>query len=262
MEKVLAIAGSDSGAGAGIQADLKTFAAFGTYGTCAITALTAQNTMGVEGIYNIPSGFVAKQIDAVMIDIEPKTWKTGMLGSCEIIEAVCDRAKHYKIKKLIVDPVMIAKGGDWLLEKDVIGFLIKYLMPLSFILTPNCLEAEVLSGVAVKTLSDMKEAAIILHEMGCKNIIIKSGRLVAAGAIDIFYDGKTFYEIGSKRIKSKNTHGTGCTFASAIAAGLANGDSPLTAIKNAKYYIHEAIKKAVKLNIGKGLGPLNHIKVC
>jgi hydroxymethylpyrimidine/phosphomethylpyrimidine kinase len=187
MKKALTIAGSDSGGGAGIQADLKTFAAFGVYGTSVITALTAQNTKGVEGIFKIPPSFVEKQIDAVMTDIEPKTWKTGMLVNSEIIDVVCRKAKQYQIKNLIVDPVMIAKGGDWLLFKDAIVCLVKNLIPMSYIITPNCHEAEVLTEIQIQTVFDMKQSAIALHKMGAKNVIIKGGHLPAdMEAIDVF----------------------------------------------------------------------------
>lgn len=259
MKKVLTIAGSDSGCGAGIQADLKTFAAFDVYGASAITALTAQNTKGVEGILNIPPSFIEKQIDAVMTDIEPQTWKTGMLVNSEIIDVVCNKARYYQIKNLVVDPVMIAKGGDYLLSKDAIMHLIKNLLPLSLVVTPNCHEIEALTGIKIRTVFDMKQSAEALHKMGAKSVIIKGGHLPNdLEAIDIFHDGSRFYEISSKRIKTKNTHGTGCTFASAVAAGIAKGYSVLYAVRKAKEYIDHAIKKAAYLHIGKGYGPLNH----
>lgn len=259
MKKTLTIAGSDSGAGAGIQADLKTFAAFGVYGTSVITALTAQNTKGVEGILNIPPSFIEKQIDAVMTDIKPQTWKTGMLVNSEIIDVVCHKAKYYQIKSLVVDPVMIAKGGDHLLSKDAIDCLVKNLIPLSSVITPNCHEAEALTGIQIRTVCDMKQSAVTFHKMGAKNVVIKGGHLPAdMDAIDVFYDGNRFYEISSKRINTKNTHGTGCTFASAVAAGIAKGYSVLHAVRNAKKYIDQAIRNAVHLRVGKGFGPLNH----
>ena len=259
MRKALTIAGSDSGGGAGIQADLKTFAAFGIYGSSAITALTAQNTKGVEGILNVPPSFVEKQINTVMIDIAPMTWKIGMLVNSEIIETVYSLVKYYQIKNLILDPVMVAKGGDSLLAEESIDSLTRNLIPLAFIITPNCPEAEALTNVRIQTISDMKQAAIILYKMGTKNVIIKGGHLPAGmDAVDIYYDGTDFYEITSKRINTKNTHGTGCTFASAVAAGIAKGDSTLFAIKNAKAYIEKAIEKASTLHIGTGHGPLDH----
>lgn len=259
MKKTLTIAGSDSGAGAGIQADLKTFAAFGIYGTSVITALTAQNTKGVEGILNIPPSFVEKQIDTVMSDIKPQTWKTGMLVNDEIIEVVFHKVKEYQIKNLIIDPVMIAKGGDYLLSEDAIVHLIKNLLPLSLVVTPNCHEAEVLTGIKIQTVSDMKQSATVLYKMGAKNIIIKGGHLPDhMEAIDVFYDGNKFYEMHSKRIKTNNTHGTGCTFASAVAAGIAKGYSVLYAVRNAKKYIDKSIRSAIYMQIGKGHGPLNH----
>jgi len=258
MKKILTIAGSDSGCGAGIQADLKTFAAFGAYGTTAITALTAQNTKGVDSVLNIPYDFVAKQIDSVMTDIRPMTWKTGMLVDEEIIRTVCERAKFYHILKLVVDPVMIAKGGDKLLTDGAVNSLIKYLIPLSFIVTPNCHEAETLTGIHVKTIEDMKKSAMAIHKMGAKNVVVKGGHSDSVEAIDILFDGESFYEFGSERIDTKNTHGTGCTFAAAIAACLAKNNSTLSAVDKAKKYIHSAIKHAAHMHIGKGHGPLNH----
>jgi len=259
MKKALTIAGSDSGGGAGIQADLKTFAAFGVYGTSAITALTAQNTKGVEGIFNVPPFFVEKQIDAVMTDVKPRTWKTGMLVNSEIIDIVCYKVKQYRIKNLIVDPVMIAKGGDSLLSKNAIDCLVKNLIPLSYVVTPNCHEAEALTEIQIQTVSNMKQSAIAFYKMGAKNVVIKGGHLpTSSEAIDIFYDGTNFYKISSVRINTRNTHGTGCTLASAIAAGVAKDHSPLNAVRKAKKYIDMAIKQALYLRIGKGHGPLNH----
>ncbi len=259
MKKALSIAGSDSGGGAGIQADLKTFAAFGVYGATAITALTAQNTKGVEGILNIPPSFVEKQIDTIMSDIAPQTWKTGMLVDNETIEVVCHKVKEYQIKNLIVDPVMIAKGGDHLLSKDSVDCLVRHLMPLSLVITPNCHEAEVLTGIQIENVSGMKQSAITLHKMGAKNVVIKGGHLPSdMDAVDLFYDGVSFYQISSKRVKTRNTHGTGCTFASAVAAGIARGYPVLSSVRKAKKYIDQAILKAIRLRIGKGLGPLDH----
>jgi len=259
MKKVLTIAGSDSGAGAGIQADLKTFAAFGVYGTSAITAITAQNTQEITAILALPADLVAKQIDAVMTDIGADVWKTGMLVNSAIINTVSERAKYYKIKSLVVDPVMVAKTGTSLFSPETIKILIRKLIPLAKVITPNCYEAEIITGQSINSIEDMKKAATIIYKMGAKNILIKGGHLNKSfKAIDIIYNGKQFNQVISERINTQNTHGTGCTYASAIAAGLAKGNRVLPAIKKAKEYLYLAIKEAAKLHIGHGFGPLNH----
>ncbi len=257
MKTVLTIAGSDSGSGAGIQADLKTFSAFGVYGTCAITAVTAQNTKKVEAVFELPPEFVGKQIDAVMNDIGPRVWKTGMLANSNIINTVVKKVLHYKIRLLIVDPVMVAKSGDSLLSPEAKSSVIKKLIPRAFIITPNCHESEALTGYKIYTVEDMKKAAISIKKMGAKNVVVKGGHLQNNEfAIDIVYDGKTFREIKSKRINTKNTHGTGCTFASAITAGIAKEDSVFTAVTHAKKYIDQKIREASHFQIGHGFGPL------
>jgi len=226
MKKVLTIAGSDSGGGAGIQADLKTFSARGVYGMSVITALTAQNTIGVQGVYEILPSFVEKQIDSVMSDIGADAWKTGMLSDSEIIRVVADRAQKYNIKLLVIDPVMIAKSGDLLLNQKAIAALISDLIPLAFVITPNHHEAQTLTGLTIENLADAREAAKKIHNQGAKNVVIKGGHLPdIKNAIDLLYDGRNFIEFHAPRIKTKNTHGTGCTFASAIAAELAKGQS-------------------------------------
>jgi len=256
----MTIAGSDSGGGAGIQADLKTFTAFGLYGTCAITAVTAQNTKKVEAIYEIPGEFVGKQIDAVMNDINPRVWKTGMLVNSEIINKVVDRIFKYKIKDLIVDPLMVSKSGYLLLTIDARQLLIKKLLPLTFVITPNCPEAEDLTGYKINTVEDMKKAAVTIHKLGTKYVVVKGGHLQDnRDSIDIIYDGNKFLELKSKRIETKNTHGTGCTFASAIAAGIAKGNSIYIAVANAKKYIDQKIHEASHFQIGHGHGPLQVI---
>jgi hydroxymethylpyrimidine/phosphomethylpyrimidine kinase len=259
MKTVLTIAGSDSGGGAGIQADLKTFAAFGVYGTCAITAVTAQNTKAVTGVWKLPADFVAKQIDAVMTDIGADAWKTGMLATPEIVEVVAERAKYYQVKSLVVDPVMMSKGGQFLLSLDARTTLIKKLIPLAFVITPNCDEARIITEHSINNVEDMKKAATAIYKMGAKNVVVKGGHLGKGySAIDIAYDGNKFSEIISRRINTKNTHGIGCTYASVIAAGIAKGYPVLTAIKKAKRYLDLAIKKGANLHIGHGFGPLNH----
>ena len=259
MKKVLTIAGSDSGGGAGIQADLKTFAARRVYGMSAITALTAQNTLGVQGIFEVDPEFVAKQIDSVMTDIGADAWKTGMLSSVDIIQVVVDRAIHYNIKLLIIDPVMVAKSGDPLLKNEAVSALISKMVPLAYVITPNLHEAQVLTGIKINSLEEVQESAIKIFEMGAKNVVVKGGHLQnVSESIDILYDGKKFIEFRSSRITTKNTHGTGCTFASAIAAELAKGQDIINAVHIAKAYLTKAIQRADDLHIGKGYGPTDH----
>ncbi|KKK41972.1 hypothetical protein LCGC14_0827810 [marine sediment metagenome] len=259
MKKVLTIAGSDSGGGAGIQADLKTFAALGVYGMSAITALTAQNTLGIQGIYAIDSSFVGKQIDSVMSDIGADAWKIGMLTNADIIRIVAERAHKYNIKLLIIDPVMIAKSGDPVLESEAINALILELIPIAFVITPNLHEAYTLTSIDIQNIEDAEEAARKIYDMGAKNVIIKGGHLPKVDeAIDLLYDGSKFIEYHVNRIKTNNTHGTGCTFASAIAAELAKGSDIKKAVHIAKAYLTAAIQMADDLNIGQGHGPTNH----
>lgn len=259
MKKVLTIAGSDSGAGAGIQADLKTFAALEVYGTSAITAITAQNTTSIKSITTLPAKVIENQIDAIMEDIGADVWKTGMLANEEIIETIAKKAKQYKIKFLVVDPVMVSKNGNLLLGKNALKTLVKKLLPLSYILTPNLDEAEALIGKSIKTVKEMQKAATEIYKMGAKNVVLKGGHLPKTlDAIDILYNGREFKEFKSKRIKTKNDHGTGCTFSSAIAAFLAKGKSAEESVAQAKKYITTALSSSRNLNIGLGHGPLDH----
>jgi len=259
MKKVLTIAGSDSGGGAGIQADLKTFSALGVFGMSAITALTAQNTTGVQGIYEIDPNFIGKQIDSVMTDIGADAWKTGMLANEEIIKIVANRARKYNVEFLVVDPVMIAKGGDHLLKPEATNALISELIPLGYVITPNHHEAQAITDISIKNLADARIAAKKFHDLGAQNVVIKGGHLPdKENAIDLLFDGKRFIEYYTPRIKSKNTHGTGCTFASAIAAELAKGEGIKKAVQIAKAYLTAAILKAENINIGQGYGPTNH----
>lgn len=260
LKKVLTIAGSDSGGGAGIQADLKTFAARGVYGMSVITALTAQNTVGVQGIFEIPPAFVALQIDSVIEDIGVDAVKIGMLSNKDNIQVVAAKVRQYHIGQIVLDPVMVAKSGDFLLQKDSKLSLIKDLLPLAFVLTPNLPEASAITGLEINTIEQMKKAAVVLFKMGPKNIIVKGGhRSGNQYAVDILYDGKNFFEFKSEKINTPNTHGTGCTFSSAIAAELAKGNNIYDSVKFAKEYITEAIKSAAALKIGHGHGPLDHI---
>jgi len=254
MKRILTIAGSDSGGGAGIQADLKAITLLGGYGMSALTALTAQNTVGVQGIHEVPARFVEAQIDAVLSDIGADAIKTGMLANQEIIEVVSRKIRQYKVKKVVVDPVMISKSGASLLRKDAQESLIKRLIPLAWVVTPNLMEASVLAGLKVSSLEGMKKAAHRIYGLGAKHVVVKGGHLRGM-AIDLLYDGKNFMELEGPRIETKNTHGTGCTFASAIATLLARGDTVDEAVSKAKTFIHMAIQSG--LSLGKGHGPTN-----
>jgi hydroxymethylpyrimidine/phosphomethylpyrimidine kinase len=260
MKKALTIAGSDSGGGAGIQADLKTFAALGVYGLSAITALTAQNTMGVEGVYAIPPDFVARQIDAVVKDFGADAVKTGMLSNSGIIEIVAAKVVEHGLGPLVVDPVMIAKSGDALLEPEARDALVSVLLPLAAVVTPNLPEAEVLCGFSIPDMEGMRRAAREIHARGPRCVVVKGGHLPGTGfSTDLFYDGERFEELPATRIDTRNTHGTGCTFASAIAARLALGNGMLEAVRAAKIYVSEILAASSGLQIGHGHGPMNHM---
>jgi hydroxymethylpyrimidine/phosphomethylpyrimidine kinase len=250
----LTIAGSDSGGGAGIQADLKTFAALGVHGTSAITAITAQNTMTVTDILELPIGIIRAQIDAVVTDMKVDAAKTGMLASSAIIEAVASAIKAHGIRNLVVDPVMVAKGGATLLREDAIDALRTILLPLAVVVTPNLPEAEVLLGRSIKTLADRHLAARDLVALGPRVAVVKGGH-GEGDAVDVFWDGSHMVELPAARIATSNTHGSGCVFSAAIAAGLANGRDPLAAVREAKEFIGHAIEQS--LEIGHGHGPVN-----
>ena len=254
MKRILTIAGSDSGGGAGIQADLKVITLLGGYGMSVITALTAQNTVGVQGIHEVPARFVEKQIDSVLTDIGADAIKTGMLANQEIMEVVSEKIKQYKVEKVVVDPVMISKSGASLLRKDAQEALIKKLIPLAWVVTPNLMEASALTGLKINSLQGMKKAAHLIYKLGARHVVVKGGHLKGM-AIDLLYDGRNFDEMEGPRIDTKNTHGTGCTFASAIATLLARGDSLPEAVRKAKTFITMAIQSG--LNLGKGTGPTN-----
>jgi len=256
LKRILTIAGSDSGGGAGIQADLKTITALGGFGMSVITALTAQNTLGVHGIHEVPIEFVEKQFDVVATDIGIDAAKTGMLSNSEIIRSVAGKVRQYKIEKLVVDPVMVAKGGARLIHGEAKDMLIHELLPLAFVVTPNIPEAEELTGMKIESVADMKKAARAIREMGASNVFVKGGHL-AGDAVDIFYDGEEFHEFRSERIETKDTHGTGCTISSAIATGIGQDMSVREAVRRAKDYITMAIK--FSLRIGGGHGPTNHM---
>lgn len=255
VSRALTIAGSDSGGGAGIQADLKTFTVLDVFGMSALTAITAQNTLGVHGIYNLPLEAIEQQIDAVASDIGVDAVKTGMLSQVPIIETVARKIKENNIRNLVVDPVMVAKGGARLLENDSQQALIDHLLPLATVVTPNLPEAEVLIGREIRTLADMQEAAKIIHSFGVKNVVVKGGHL-EGDAIDILFDGHGFEQFQSVRHETQHTHGTGCTFSAAITAELAKGRSVREAVETAKEFITCAIRDT--LGLGQGHGPTNH----
>ncbi|KAB7707841.1 bifunctional hydroxymethylpyrimidine kinase/phosphomethylpyrimidine kinase [Bacillus aerolatus] len=257
VSKALTIAGSDSGGGAGIQADLKTFQELGVFGMSALTAVTAQNTLGVHGVYPLTVEAVEAQIEAIGQDMGTDALKTGMLFSGEIIQAVARKIEQFGWKKVVVDPVMIAKGGASLLKEEAVKAMTEYLMPLAAVITPNIPEAEVLTDIRIQSLDDRKRAAEKLFRSGVKNIVIKGGHADDGDElIDLLYDGKEFTSFTSSRIPTKNTHGTGCTFAAAITAELAKGQTVKKAVETAVHYVHAAIE--MDLQIGKGHGPTNH----
>ena len=255
VPRALTIAGSDSGGGAGIQADLKTFAALGVYGTSAITAITAQNTERVTQVFELPPDLVAAQIDAVVSDIGADAVKTGMLANAEIIEAVAAKVREHGLQPLVVDPVMVAKSGDRLLREDAIDALRELLLPLATVLTPNLPEAEALLGRSLASWDDVREGAKELVAMGAQAVVIKGGHREGP-AIDILYDGQEFREYTATRVDTTNSHGTGCTFASAIAAALAKGESVRVAVAMAKAYVTKALQSAYP--VGQGHGPVHH----
>ncbi len=254
--KALTIAGSDSGGGAGIQADLKTFAALGVYGSSVITAITAQNTVAVTAVHEVPVAIVAAQLDAVLGDIGADAAKTGMLSSAPIVAAVAAAVRRHGLTRLVVDPVMIAKSGDRLLREDAVAALRAELLPLALVVTPNIPEAETLAGMAIVTDEDRREAARRIAAFGPRYVVIKGGH-GAGDPIDLLYDGAAFIAIGSgPRIDTPNTHGTGCTFAAAITAGLARGDDVEVAVRQAKEYLTAALRASY--SVGAGHSPVHH----
>src|SRR5687767_6361956 len=255
MRTALTIAGSDSGGGAGIQADLKTFAAFGVYGTSAITAITAQNTRGVTSARAMDPALVVAQIEAVASDLVIAATKIGMLANAAIIEAVADAITRLSLPAVVLDPVMVAKGGDNLLEPSAVTALCEKLIPLAAVVTPNVLEAETLTGLSIASLADQREAAARLIGLGARIVVVKGGHLPGR-SIDVWHDGTRFVELDAERIDTPHTHGTGCTCASAIAACLALGHDPEDAARRAKAYVTGAIRHAPGL--GHGHGPLHH----
>ena len=255
IPKAMTIAGSDSGGGAGVQADLKTFAALGVYGASTLTAITAQNTVAVTAVHELPVDLIAAQIDAVIADIGVDAVKTGMLSSAAIVETVAAALQRHAVTNLVVDPVMIAKSGDALLRPDAVDALRSRLLPLAAVVTPNIPEAETLTGLSLTTDADLRRAAEQIVGMGARAVVVKGGHREGPAA-DLFYDGVRFQEFTAPRLDTRNTHGTGCTFAAALAAGLAQGKDLIAAVAQAKDYVTEAIRHAYPL--GQGHGPLHH----
>jgi hydroxymethylpyrimidine/phosphomethylpyrimidine kinase len=256
MRRALTIAGSDSGGGAGIQADLKTFAALGVFGTSAITSVTAQNTVGVQGVHDLPPGFVGRQIDSVVDDIGIDAAKTGMLSNAAIIEVVAEKLRAHRIERLVVDPVMVAKSGAPLLRPDAVEALIDRLLPLARVVTPNIPEAEALSGLTISGIDGMQRAARQIHSLGPRYVVVKGGHL-RGRAIDLMFDGNDVTELDAERIETPHTHGTGCVFSAAIAAQLAKGNPVPEAVAVAKRFVTAAVRHGFPL--GKGHGPTDPI---
>jgi len=255
MKKVLTIAGSDSSGGAGIQADLKSFSANGVFGMSVITAVTAQNTQGVFAVQDIDVDVIDKQITAIFDDITVDAVKIGMVSRTETIRAVAAGLIRYKASNIVVDPVMISKSGYYLLKPDAVEAMIKFLLPLATILTPNIPEAEEIASIKITSLKTMEQAAKLIFALGPKYVLIKGGHR-EEDATDILFDGKKFQYFTSPRVATKNTHGTGCTLSSAIAANLARGYDAYEAIARGKEYITTAIKHSFP--IGHGVGPVHH----
>ena len=255
MKRALSIAGSDCSGGAGIQADLKTFSAHGLYGMTVITSVVAENTFRVTDYQDIRPDIIEKQIDDIFVDIPPDAVKIGMLSCSGTMVAVEERLRKWKPSNIVIDPVMYAKNGCALMEESAISTLVSRVVPIADLITPNIPEAEKITGTIIKTLDDMRQAARLIHGMGCKAVVVKGGHL-EGDAIDILYDGNEFYEYSALRVETKHTHGTGCTFSSAIASNLALGAPIHLAVEKAKAYINDAIVHAPKL--GKGSGPTHH----
>ncbi len=255
MNKVLTIAGSDSGGGSGIQADLKTILSLGGYGMSVVTAVTAQNTLGIQGMVPISPEFVALQLESTLGDIGADCVKTGMLVNAEIVRVVAEKIAKYQIEKVVVDPVLASEWGSVLLDEEGRKAVVKELFPVAYLLTPNIPEAEILTGKTITTVSDMKKAAKKLQKMGPKYVLVKGGHLKEM-AVDVLHDGSQHYEFSTERVRTRHTHGTGCTLASAIATRLAQGISLMECIDQGKRYLYRALR--FSLSLGSGIGPTNH----
>ncbi len=259
IPNVLTIAGSDPGGGAGIQADLKTFSALGAFGMAVMTALTAQNTKRVSGVHTVPPDFVGEQIDTLMEDIRVDALKIGMIATAEIARAVADRLSQSKPQAVVLDPVMVAKSGDRLLDPSAIDTVRSALVPLATVITPNLPETAVLlDRPEPRTLTEMRDAALALADLGPRCVMLKGGHLSGGESPDLLYDGKSMIELPSRRIDTKNTHGTGCTLSAAIAALIPQRDDIAAAITDAKAYVTAAITQSGALSVGSGHGPVHH----
>jgi hydroxymethylpyrimidine/phosphomethylpyrimidine kinase len=257
ITQALTIAGSDNGGGAGIQADLKTFQELGVYGMTVITAIAAQNTMGVQGVFPISYEGIAQQLDSTGEDFQPRAVKTGMLYSAEIIRLVAAKWQQFGWTNLVIDPVMVAKGGAPLLQQEAVQALVEELMPHALLTTPNIPEAELLTGMNITNLDEREEAAKQLVQMGTTYALIKGGHETGSGTVvDVLYDGQSFHYLENLRVMTRHTHGTGCTFSAAITAELAKGSSVLAAVTTARAFIQAAIED--ELGFGAGHGPTNH----
>ena len=256
VAKALTIAGSDSGGGAGIQADLKTFLALGVYGTSVLTTVTAQNTLGVQAVVELPIDFVAQQFDSVLSDIGTHAAKTGMLSSIPLVRIVSQKIQEYGVHQLVVDPVMVAKGGHPLLREEARQVLVETLLPLALVVTPNLHEASLLAGMEVTNRASMAEAARRIQSLGPRYVVIKGGHLEQEEAYDLLFDGHEFHSYTAQKIDTICTHGAGCTFSAAITASLAQGQKIVEAIETAKAFVTRTIAAGVP--IGRGHAPLNH----
>jgi hydroxymethylpyrimidine/phosphomethylpyrimidine kinase len=252
----LTIAGSDSGGGAGIQADLKTFQAYGVFGTSAVTAITVQNTLGVTGVHAIPLEMVRGQVDAVAEDLRPHACKSGMLATREVVATVAAALRDHALPNYVLDPVMVATSGDRLLDEDAESAILQELVPLATLVTPNLDEATLLAGFEVADRAGMERAARALVEAGAGAALVKGGHLRAGEMVDVLWDGRELRTYQRQRLHTRSTHGTGCTLSAAVAAALALGDPLHAAVEGALEYVHRAIASAPAL--GRGHGPLNH----
>ena len=255
IPRALTVAGSDSGGGAGIQADLKTFSAYRVFGMSVLTAITAQNSVGVQDVVTLPPAFVAAQLESVLSDFGADAAKCGMLATAGIVRAVVAKLQEHRVEMLVVDPLMIATSGDPLLQPDAREVLIGELLPLALVVTPNLHEAGALAEMAVSTREDMEEAARRIAKLGPRHVLVKGGHLTGE-AVDLLFNGREFTAFSAPRIDSANTHGTGCTFSAAIAAGLARGRPLPEAVRDAKAYVTRAIREG--FTPGKGVGVVRH----
>ncbi|OIV35306.1 bifunctional hydroxymethylpyrimidine kinase/phosphomethylpyrimidine kinase [Mangrovactinospora gilvigrisea] len=261
IPNVLSIAGSDPSGGAGVQADLKTFGALGAYGMAVLTALTAQSTVGVAAVHPVPAGFVAEQLDALFADVRVDAVKTGMLGSAAVVDAVAEALRRYRLPAVVVDPVMVSTSGSRLLDADAVDAVRERLLPLADLVTPNLAEAAVLLGSpTARTVAEMREQAEALSAVcGSRRVLLKGGHLDDAGrAVDVLAEGTRTVELTAPRVATANTHGTGCTLSSAVAARVAAGAGWADAVRAAKSYLTGALRAAAGLEVGRGAGPVDH----